>query len=58
MQPYIEEKGAGIVSDEVLLKDPVTFTANILKFKAVMNGIVSNSFDNNNDFQKCRDKSF
>lgn len=50
MQPYIEERGLKIVSDEALLKDPVVFTANLLTFKAEIDVMVEKSFGNDIKF--------
>ena len=58
MQPYIENRGEKIVTDENNMKDPVTFTGKLLEFKAEIDVMVEKSFQNDIKFQKNRDVSF
>lgn len=55
MHPYIEERGEKIITDQNLLKDPITFTQKLLELKAEMDEMVQKSFDNDIKFQKNRD---
>ena len=58
MQPYIEERGKGLIDDEELRKDPVKFTQALLKLKKEMDDMVTQCFNNDPKFNQCRDKSF
>lgn len=58
MNPYIEQRGNKIVSDDALLKDPIEFTRKLLELKQEMDEMVDKSFQNDIKFQKNRDVSF
>ena len=58
MNPYILQRGSAIVNDEANMKDPYAFTEKLLAFKAEIDELVCNSFDNQIGFQKARDNSF
>ena len=46
MSSYIVKRGEAIVTDQTILKDPIEFTAKLLKLKKEMDEIVSGSFQN------------
>ncbi len=58
MQPYIEERGRGIIDDDTNKKDPVKFTKALLSFKLEIDNMVNNCFGNDPKFNLARDKSF
>lgn len=58
MNPYIEDRGQKIVTDEALLKDPKEFSRRLLDLKQEMDDMITQSFLNDLKFQRGRDASF
>lgn len=58
MNPYIMQEGEKIVKNEENLKDPLKFTTKLLEFKAQMDDLIEQAFNNDMKFQKNRDQSF
>ncbi len=50
LDAYIDTRGQLVVLDTVLAKDPIEFTTKLLAFKAEIDKIVIESFDNNQAF--------
>jgi hypothetical protein len=58
MGPYIESRGAVLVSDQQLQNDAIEYTRALLAFKKEIDNMVEYSFENNAHFQRSRDLSF
>ena len=56
MNPYIMQEGEKIVKNEENLKDPLKFTTKLLEFKAQMDDLIKQAFNNDMKFQKNRDQ--
>ena len=57
-KPHIATKGKSIVTDESNMKDPIAYTQGLLDFKAEMDEVVEEAFENMYLFQKARDFAF
>jgi hypothetical protein len=58
MSTYILTEGSKLINNQVLLNDPIKFTAQLLSFKEEMDSLIKNSFQNDMKFQKARDTAF
>ena len=58
MNPFIKQEGRKIIKNDVLKKDPLKFTEQLLFLKNEVDDIISKAFTNDMKFQKARDLSF
>ena len=57
-QPYIRNRGNVIYENKELSKDPKKFIPELISLKKEMDKLVKECFENNNDFQDVKNKSF
>ena len=57
-QPYIRNRGNSIYENKELSKDPKKFIPELISLKKEMDKLVKECFENNNDFQDVKNKSF
>eukprot|EP00742_Colponemidia_sp_Colp-10_P012374 GILJ01013887.1.p1 GENE.GILJ01013887.1~~GILJ01013887.1.p1 ORF type:complete len:778 (-),score=125.49 GILJ01013887.1:93-2393(-) len=58
VQPYLCERGDTIVKNTELIKTPIPYVAELLKFKQQVDDMVKGPFENHAIFQKARNKAF
>ena len=57
-QPYIRNRGNTLYENKELSKDPKKFIPELISLKKEMDKLVKECFENNNDFQDVKNKSF
>jgi len=58
MKPYLIQRGQSVTGDVSLLKNAVLYTDKLLEIKEEADILVKESFQNDIEFQKCRDEAF
>jgi len=58
MKPYLITMGQSVTNDQELMKNSIQYTEKLLEVKTKADILVKESFQNDIEFQKCRDESF
>lgn len=58
MKPYLVNKGYELTLDKELIKNSVVFVEKLLALKSFADKLVKYAYDDNIEFQQCRDNSF